>query len=122
MDILEKYIANYLPDWAIVILIILLMTYILYKIRSISSFLKKALFKDDGPDYKELTGAMGFIGISLMIIIHLIDRTYKPDIQLLGVCVIIVFGNSGIKEGSKLIDLYINRKFRDKNNGKEDKT
>ena len=108
---LEKIIDR-IPDWLLIPIIISILVFVIIKIKQIFNFLVIGLFGEDKkPTYKELTGALGFVGIAFMLIEHLVDHTYKPDLDLLIFCAVIVLTMSGLDRVLDIFDKYISNKI-----------
>lgn len=103
---MEKLLSK-IPDWLIISFLIGLLGWTLFKIRQLFKFISHSLFGEDGGDYKELTGAAGFFGFVAMLVKHLLDSSYTPDVSLLTACVGIVLTLAGINKAGSLLNKHI---------------
>lgn len=110
-DILDFF--SHFPKWIQFIIFGGIFIWIVLKLRAIFDFLMVALFgKDKEPNYKEMTGALGFIQLAIMFSKHNLDSSYVPNEWIGNICVIIVLTLAGIAQGSKALDKYLETKSK----------
>ena len=77
-------IFSVLSEWSLNTIVIVSIVFILMQLKRILHFIFVKFFgKEKTPNYKEIMSSLGFVGIFIMVIKHLLDPSYKPDMTLL---------------------------------------